>query len=390
MSEITPLREAVDTLASRTPSPDFSELKARANRRGRRRVAMVATASAAMIAGSALALNGLDIDRRTAPVEQPKRSADAERIIADGRLYAYGGHESGAVLTVWWECHDAFGDDCDHAWSLGTGARQLATGVVTQGEDHAWVSVSASEDGFLIDAMGEDSISLRVALDGSVTSSECRQGLPPVQPGRLVWDGMVFDTAGVYCPTRFGGDDVGYDTGIEARFLDRSGGFTADGSLWAMVSNEDASTQQQTIGKFDGSRWHYRDLALEGASNDSEVAAAGSNVVVLGSRGISITTDGGTNWGEVTDLPFLPDDPEDWAAALGGPSVAFAGSSTLYVSDERGRLWRSTDLTTFQQIDAPKVLGLKSAGDDVLAWVDEPYDLARITADGRVEPLTVR
>ena len=39
MSEFTPLREAVDTLASRTPSPDFGELERRATRRGRRRVA---------------------------------------------------------------------------------------------------------------------------------------------------------------------------------------------------------------------------------------------------------------------------------------------------------------------------------------------------------------
>ena len=30
MSEFTPLREAVDTLASRAPSPDFGELKRRA------------------------------------------------------------------------------------------------------------------------------------------------------------------------------------------------------------------------------------------------------------------------------------------------------------------------------------------------------------------------
>jgi hypothetical protein len=40
-SEFTPLREAIDTLASRTPSPDFGELKRRATRRGRRCAAMV-------------------------------------------------------------------------------------------------------------------------------------------------------------------------------------------------------------------------------------------------------------------------------------------------------------------------------------------------------------
>ena len=46
MSEFRPLREVIDTVASRTPSPDFGELKRRATRRGRRRVVMVAAAGA--------------------------------------------------------------------------------------------------------------------------------------------------------------------------------------------------------------------------------------------------------------------------------------------------------------------------------------------------------
>ena len=71
MSEFTPLREAVDNLASRSPSPDFGQLKRRATRRGRRRVAMVAAATAAVVAGSALAVTGLEDGRRTAPVVQP-------------------------------------------------------------------------------------------------------------------------------------------------------------------------------------------------------------------------------------------------------------------------------------------------------------------------------
>jgi hypothetical protein len=73
MSEFTPLREAVDTLADGALPPDFGELERRATRRGRRRVAIVAAAAiAAVIAGSVLAITGLDDDRRTAPVEQPK------------------------------------------------------------------------------------------------------------------------------------------------------------------------------------------------------------------------------------------------------------------------------------------------------------------------------
>ena len=71
MSDLTPLRDAVDTLADRALPPDFGELERRAARRGRRRLALGAAAAAAVIGGSALAVNGLD-ETRTAPIEQPK------------------------------------------------------------------------------------------------------------------------------------------------------------------------------------------------------------------------------------------------------------------------------------------------------------------------------
>jgi hypothetical protein len=76
MSEFTPLREAVDTLAGRRPSPDFGELKRRAARRGRRRVALVAAAAVAVIAGSAVVAAGLGDDRQTGPVS-PSTSSSA-------------------------------------------------------------------------------------------------------------------------------------------------------------------------------------------------------------------------------------------------------------------------------------------------------------------------
>jgi Tol biopolymer transport system component len=63
MSEFTHVREAVHTLASRSPSPDFGELERRAARRGRRRVVTV-VAAAVVIAGSVPAIASLDGDRR--------------------------------------------------------------------------------------------------------------------------------------------------------------------------------------------------------------------------------------------------------------------------------------------------------------------------------------
>jgi Tol biopolymer transport system component len=74
MSELTPLREAVDTLAARSSSPDFAEIKRRTTRRRRRRVAVAVVAAAVVVGGSAVVAVGFDDDRRTAPVQQPEPS----------------------------------------------------------------------------------------------------------------------------------------------------------------------------------------------------------------------------------------------------------------------------------------------------------------------------
>src|SRR4029078_5804219 len=59
------------------PAPDFGLLERRATRRGRRRVAVVAAATAAVLAGSALVLTRAGVDRRTAPAERPEPTPKA-------------------------------------------------------------------------------------------------------------------------------------------------------------------------------------------------------------------------------------------------------------------------------------------------------------------------
>lgn len=71
MSEFTPLREELETLAARAPLPDFGELKHRVTRRRRRRRAMAVAALAAVISGYTLALTGLYDVEGIAPVERP-------------------------------------------------------------------------------------------------------------------------------------------------------------------------------------------------------------------------------------------------------------------------------------------------------------------------------
>lgn len=73
MSELAPLREAVNALAGRTSSPDFGELERRATRRGRRRMAVVVAACtlALIAAGGGLASETLRGSDQLAPIGGP-------------------------------------------------------------------------------------------------------------------------------------------------------------------------------------------------------------------------------------------------------------------------------------------------------------------------------
>jgi Tol biopolymer transport system component len=178
MSEFTPLREAVDTLASRTPSPDFGELKRRATRRRRRRVAMVAAATAAVIAGSALAVTGLDDGRRTAPVVQPNPGPAPNGWIAvdayqgDSDIYLVRPGEQVRRLKV--AGSDAASDACP-AWSPdGT---RLLFGRLTGSPD------TTSSDAELVivpvDQNGTAGTPTVIALDGFKVLGHEPEGFHP-------------------------------------------------------------------------------------------------------------------------------------------------------------------------------------------------------------------
>jgi len=72
VSEFTALRETVETLANRAPTPEFGELERRAIRRGRRRVAVLAVTAAAAITGSIVVAVTVDHDSRSAPLGPPE------------------------------------------------------------------------------------------------------------------------------------------------------------------------------------------------------------------------------------------------------------------------------------------------------------------------------
>lgn len=341
----------------------------------------------------------------------PSPRSEAEQIIAEGNLNAFAASRSGTVLTVWGTC--GFLDtDCGNAWRLGSGSTPQATGMVDGVDAHVYAT--ASGDRFILTPGRGYDQGLRIAQDGTASplSMACRDASwsTPTEPGRLVWTAgpnFVDTVAGVICPTsRLGG-----------RPLAR-GAFTADGTLWALVDNE-AGPGTLTIGWYDGVQWRYHDLGSQGGSWTSVLAAAGSNVVVLQAGhepshqrlvGLSVTTDAGATWPEVVDpdvlerdLPFSPHvhpDSQIWLSDY--TSMAFAGTSVLYVADGIGSLWRSTDFATFSRVSVPGgVRDLTSAGDAVIARIDNEgtcqypaacqlNDLIRISADGSVEPLTVR
>jgi hypothetical protein len=294
--------------------------------------------------------------------------------------------------------------DCGYAWRLGAGSHPQATGIVEGAHGGYVVANAASGDGFVL-TPNRDARAFLIALDGTASplSRDCRDATwsTPTEPGRLSWaPGYKFvDTvAGVICPTkRLGGRPIA------------PGVFTADGTLWALVDNE-IGPDTLTIGQYDGERWSYHDFEASSGAWTSVLAAAGSTVVVLLANpepsprpdrlmGLALSTDAGATWSEVVDpdvlaakLPFSayhPADDESWFS--GYTSMAFAGSSVLYVADGRGDLWRSTDFITFSPVEVEGgVLDLKPTGDAVIARLDEGNDLVRILADGRVETITAR
>lgn len=96
MSELTPLREAVETLVARRPFPDFRELEVRASRRGRRRVLLVAVATVAIVAGAVLAVLDPGGGRRPEPL------VPLEPVVGSGPVWfdAEGLHRGGVVEPV--------------------------------------------------------------------------------------------------------------------------------------------------------------------------------------------------------------------------------------------------------------------------------------------------
>lgn len=343
----------------------------------------------------------------------------AEQIIADGRLTSYAVTESGTMLTVWGTCTFVNETGCGLAWRLGTGSQPQATGVIGSGAGYG--GAYASGDGFVLtpprpgaDLGLRTAHGFRIAQDGTASplSMACTDASwsTPTEPGRLVWaQGLILDTvAGTICdPGQLGG-----------RPLDGVGAITAEGTLWALLDNPNVS-DTLTIGRFDGAEWRYHDFAAQAGSGTSLLAAAGSTVVVLQANpeplyeedqlvGFAVTTDDGETWSEVLDPDVLERDlPFSLSPNLGNclceyPTMAFAGTSALYIADVDGALWRSTDFATFSRVSIPGgVRDVTSVGDAVIARIDtagtcdapaacQLNDLVRISADGSVEPITVR
>ena len=104
MSELTPLREAVEVLAHRVTAPDFAELERRAASRGRRRVSLVAAAVAAAVVGSVLVVTSPGGERADAPavtdLPKPATAPNGWVAIDDGDIYLIRPGEDARRLEV--------------------------------------------------------------------------------------------------------------------------------------------------------------------------------------------------------------------------------------------------------------------------------------------------
>ena len=213
MSEFTPLREAVDVLASRAASPDFDELKLRATRRGRRRVVMVATAGAvAFIAvGGGLSAGSLGSSDQLLWVGEPPVSSSESPPVQESAeppdsLDAFG-TELDAILeqVPSWAITDDYPSGYDYAFN-GRCSGNWGEGA-TGGGDGGVPGRSAAgmgHLGFLTVAQASDAAARFVENLTSCTATEWRtQPIPRTgavlasSPGAVAWIQRTGDTVDV-------------------------------------------------------------------------------------------------------------------------------------------------------------------------------------------------
>lgn len=156
MSDLTPVREAVETLAAGSSSPDFGELQRRAARRGRRRIAVGAVTGvmAVVTGGVALAFGTSSDGDRPAPVGEPTtsssepppgveatplaecsfgfaRCADAFGRELDAILLQVPGWAPGAKVPDGSRVDLVIEGPCEGTWDEGAGASHGSSGSAT-------------------------------------------------------------------------------------------------------------------------------------------------------------------------------------------------------------------------------------------------------------------
>jgi hypothetical protein len=393
------IREGLLSTNTELPEPDTipalqrvtSGAQAATRKRRLAAVATVASVAAAMAGVVVLASTGDDTSPSPAPAPSPVLRLDPEAapIIAEGALASYGVDAAGSLLSVWTTCDSAGRGDpeCGTAW-LHTGPELQASGVTSP--ELGVPDVHPGGGGFVLQTYNRDE-GLLVTDDGTkrITMSCSATSWPStIEPGRHVLaDGLLgpylIDTqAGTLCDTtRF----------QEARTLG-AGEVADDGTVWGLVDDgvTEGSDGFAGVGWYDGTQWSYHDLTGTHNKGANALAVSGELVAALhgdnGSAvlGLSVTTDGGSNWAEVSadDLPFTTYE-----------SMDFAGTSALFVTDGAGNLWRSTDFSTFTKVGTPgTVHGLTSADGAVVARLDgvASSELVRIDAAGTIEEMSIR
>lgn len=222
MSELTPLREAVDTLADQNLPPDFYYLKQRATRRRRMRV-VLAAAAAAVLVGSTAAVPGLVDERRAAPVDEPTTDDEwpLERIRAEGIVEEEDVTQSGITVRLYGRCDEGMRAP-EVPESVESVCGPNVDGPIRQAHSHFTLEVS--QDGqsalfsgegewpYVVTAFGEDAV---IVLDG-----EPGIGVDPADPsyGRY----RLLRADGTETPLRLAADPAPAVPGPDVVVIDRA------------------------------------------------------------------------------------------------------------------------------------------------------------------------
>lgn len=365
------MTDLVREVAAQTRPPEFDTLLRRASRRRARRRASAIVAAAGAVAACAITVAVLQPSQSRSQPTRPASTTtigstasrsgsatatvhsglavDHESIARAGHLVGFAADGHGGLLTGWQSCHQG----CQYVYHVLGGGNSGWSGTdqeVYAAADPGFVELSMDHPDGSLDRDGAV-LHISAASSGSIGPDTAvlpsKSGLTAVDPGSLtMWS----------LPPTCLRDQVGWADATSS----------SNGTIFAFpVTNATTGGYVPLCSSTDGVTWHtaIANLDPDPAAGPGQVVATGDHVAALsaGDDGMPadpfwVSTDGGAHFSRLTGAPF--DRVE---------SMATTSDGVLFVADMAGKVYCSTDWSTFTIVaGAPTLWSLEPDGAGVV------------------------